>query len=572
MTWYGKLLGRIVGEQEVTLTAASPYMAPTYDADMDGFRSLAGRGDPHRDLLPLEHDEHLRMADYLATRNPMGRRMVGIFRDMTLGDNVAYDLGEEATDAARDWVGQFWTDNDMAARVTRWAEGISRHGERVVPASKDPAGRVRLGFVHPSDVAGVRYGHHTDSPERVKLKDTATEPGEELDVVRLYREEDDDLPEGVEPGTWAGDAFYWYVNRSEGQRRGMSDLLAFADWLDALDELVFVGMDRAKTSLHVFFDVELQGMDEAGILSWLANATPPKPGTIRAHNELVKWELKAPQLASAEIHQLHRDIKEHILGNAGFPLHWFGTGEGANRASAAEMTMPTLRMLRSRRAYLVDCLKGLLEFVLDCGVRAGGLQRADRESVTVTVSIPELEDSKLGSLSSAVQQVTQAVAIAVESGWIPATVAQRVLQALLSEIGVEYDPEEVAQELERQQQEQREREEAATEAAQERARAMLQGRQNGNSPTPAPPAEGEGQQQRQPGQLDPRETLNGAQVSALKGLVEAVAAGDLPESAALEIMQLAFGLTADEARRIMADVRPTTKKPKPPVPVPGDEE
>ncbi len=492
MSWWGDLTQRVLGadEVQVTLTAASPFTSQPLDPDMEGFRRLGGRGDPNRDLQPLEHEQMLLMADYLATRNPMGRRMVGIYRDTTLSDDVEYSLGDEATNEVKDWVKEFWDDNDMENRTGRWSEGVSRHGERIIPASADDAGRVRLGFVHPMDVDTVFYGAMDDLPRIVKLKDSPEKEGEKLPVVRKYQEMDKERPPSLPPGHYEGEVFYWYVNRSEGQGRGLSDLLAFGDWLDALDELLFVGMDRAKTSLHVFFDVTLEGMDETDILTWLATAQVPKPGTLRAHNELVTWELKSPDLASAEIHQLHRDIKEHIVGNAGFPLHWFGTGEGANRAVASEMTMPTLKMLRSRRKYLVNCLKVMLQFVVDVGVRKGTLTDADRDSVSISISIPEMEDSKLGSTAAAVQQVIAGVAIAVDAGWIPDSIAQRVLQVLLSEIGVDFDAEEIQEELEKQKADLREKEEKDAETAANRARQMLLEQQDGGGGSESEPAGG----------------------------------------------------------------------------------
>ena len=55
-----------------------------------------------------------------------------------------------------------------------------------------------------------------------------------------------------------------------------------------------------------------------------------------------------------------------IGSGSGQPIHWFGTGEDTNRASALEMNSPAHKALSERQGYFVyGCIYELLEFVRD---------------------------------------------------------------------------------------------------------------------------------------------------------------------------------------------------------------
>jgi hypothetical protein len=61
--------------------------------------------------------------------------------------------------------------------------------------------------------------------------------------------------------------------------------------------------------------------------------------------------------------------------------------------------------------------------------------------------------------------------------------------------------------------------------------------------------------------------LNGAQVTALIGVVSQVARGDLPRSSGIEIMKSAYKLPAEEAERLMGEAGVNEESSQtPPVP------
>ena len=469
---------------------------PQTVGEFDGFRQVSGGAGsggfhPDRHLTPLEFDQQLKLADYLARQNALARRIVHIKGEVVVGGGVKVTLGNEASDKANELLEDFWKSNNMNQRVVRMAKGLSRHGERIYPVAVDARGNVRLGFVHSGDVDYIAFAPASDEPEAVVLQGTSDPATRTFLVIRKRTESDigPENPRKLQPDQYDGDLFYFTANRDEGEPRGTSDLLALADWLDAIDDMPYIGLDRARQLLKTFYDVKLEGMDEASILEWLKTATPPANGSIRAHNERVTWEIRAPELAASEIGSLYSTIKELVAAGAGLPMTWLATGENANKASAGEMTLPTMRMLTERRKLCIDAIQTIVHFVLDEGVRANRITLAERDACDVQVTASELEDSKVSKLASAVQQVTTALALMVDAGWISENVARRVVQLMLGQLGVEYDPETDAADVEAEKADREAKEAKAAEEAVAKLRLMREPNDKAKDDADAAPAE-----------------------------------------------------------------------------------
>lgn len=400
-------------------------------------------------INPLNYRDMLKASHFLAQRNPLAKRITQLFSDMTIGDGVQYQLGKNATDALKDFVDEFWRSNDMDNRLGRLGEAFSRTGERVIPVQEDEiTGMVRLGFIDPEHITHVRYIPGTDMPERLVRVGAPGESEEQRSLYVIREVHDPDTGEV----TLSGDVFWWAANRSEGQERGYSDLLATADWLDTLDEFMFASLDRARIANSVVWDVTLEGKSEDEIAEFARkHGTPPAPNSVRFHNEAVKWAAMAPELGAFEAHREQRTIKEHIVGNYGFALSWFGSGEDANLATANTMQMPALKMLRARRKYLFSELEKVVVYAVQRAVAKGKLSSEDQASMELTFQAPELEDSKIGAVASAIQQLIASLAQATQNGWISSDVAKRGLAMLFSEVGIEYDPEDDAKALQDEQ-------------------------------------------------------------------------------------------------------------------------
>jgi len=103
-------------------------------------------------------------------------------------------------------------------------------------------------------------------------------------------------------------------------------------------------------------------MNENEITEFAKKQVPPKPGSARYHNENIEWKVVSPQLESSDASGEANMFKMQILGGAGFPNHWFGEGDKTTRATAMEMSLPTLRKLKSRQNFFKNMINHIFNF------------------------------------------------------------------------------------------------------------------------------------------------------------------------------------------------------------------
>ena len=215
---------------------------------------------------------------------------------------------------------------------------------------------MRIGYVDPAHIETVEYatlemlaGRAVAVPIAVILKPLANAPGQSRDpqaATRLEVVHLDEDPDSPTFGRLTGECFYWTINKARAASRGISDLFAAADWVAGYDQMLFALMNQMDALSRFIWDVRLEGMTAEQIRDWLKeNGTPPRPNSIRAHNEKVSWQAVAPPVQAADRSEGVRLIKNFILGGMGFPEHWFADGAATNRATALEQGEPTLKML-----------------------------------------------------------------------------------------------------------------------------------------------------------------------------------------------------------------------------------
>jgi hypothetical protein len=176
---------------------------------------------------------------------------------------------------------------------------------------------------------------------------------------------------------------------------------------------------------------------------WLRNTPPPKPGSIRAHNENVQYQAVAPDLKANDATNEARMLKNYILGGAGFPEHWFAEGGNANRATAAEMGEPTIKRLSARQRYFRYMLEHIFRFCID---QALIHRRLPAEADTgFSIIVPEITIRDIGGLTEALQRISASLAVAEERGWVTRRTAARLFGVLAARLGADID---VDQELE----------------------------------------------------------------------------------------------------------------------------
>jgi hypothetical protein len=401
------------------------------DADEHLYRKLTGNAD--RDLSPLKQERMLQIAYHLYETNPLAHRIIEMTKDFIVGEGISYEARDEQVKAVLDG---FWNDpvNLWDLKQHQKALELGLYGEQCYSVFvNEYDGRVRLGYIDPLQISEVvADSDNCEVIRKIKLKGTADEPGRVLSVVQV-----DEDPSSETYGYLVGECFFFKVNSVSNSTRGRSDLLCLADWLSGYDEFLFNRLDRAALINAFVWDITLKGLTQEEIERWLRNTPPPKPGSIRAHNENVEYKAVAPDLKAQDATNEAKLIKNHILGGAGFPEHWFAEGGDVNRATAAEMGEPTIKRLSARQRYFRYMLEYIFRFVID---QALIHRRLPAEADTgFSLVMPEISLKDMTALTTSLQRVTTALKVAQEQGWIGRRTAAQVFGVLAGRLGVDID-------------------------------------------------------------------------------------------------------------------------------------
>lgn len=435
------------------LTEAAPA-GDQLDPDDHLYRRLTGSP---RDLSPLQQERALQIVTYLFEMNPLARRIVEQTKDFVVGDGFTVTSSVPEIDAV---LTTCWTDPITNLAMTQHTKALELGltGEQIWPVFvNEVSGHVRLGIIDPGDVEHVFHDPENKTiPIGVRLRGTNGKryrviyPAPDLtlftDTTQALRETFSD-----------GECFYFAVNKLTGMTRGRSDLLCLIDWLDGYDRYLFDSMERAALINAFIWDVILKGADQSKIDAWLTkHGTPPKPGTVRAHNENEVWEAQTPDMKQQDTREGGKLLRNHILGGAGIPVHWFGEGEDSNRASALEMGTPVFRRLVARQHVVKHMLLTVCRYQIQRAIaptpgRRGPLAQfemvtpdegSDPVPAMETVVLQEsaISGRDLQRAATVLLAVAQAVSLAMLNKVMRPETAVRLIAAAANELGVDINP------------------------------------------------------------------------------------------------------------------------------------
>lgn len=420
--------------------AVSPALL--FGHDPEGYRPISGGRTSRRDLNPVAHNRMQQVAYYLYLVNPLARRIVEYTKNYVVGDGVMLRAVDPAVNAV---IQRFWNDpvNRMDFMLPESVRELSIFGEQCWLAAVNPVnGQVRLGYLDPSEIEAIEWGEMSvgasadDSemvvsvPVAVLRKSRDNRPGRRFRIIHV-----DEDPASPTFGRLTGECFYFAVNKARNASRGISDLFAISDYLDGYDKMLFGLIDRVGFSNAFIWDVLMKGATEDRIQEWLKEQKPPRPGSVRVHNEQVEWKAVSPTLNAGDFNEAARTIKNMNLAGAGFPEHWFAEGGNVNRASALEMGEPTLKTLIERQGLVSFMARQAVEFAIDQAIAAGTLREdVDR---AFEVKMPQLSVRDMAKAASAVAQVSSAVVSLRQAELIDRDTARQMVAAAAIELGVE---------------------------------------------------------------------------------------------------------------------------------------
>jgi hypothetical protein len=478
-SWWNNLITGAAAQPLVAadLTHTSLYEATGvslgYDPDAaltvaqgggSAYRQLGGR--TKRDLSPTTNDQVRERVWELYEINPVGKRVPELIRDYVLGEGVTIETADDAPPALAPILDGFWhyPRNNLDLFIHERILGLNLFGEAVWTVATNPtSGAVELGYVDPGSVAAILTDRHnpllvTDvvlagaAGEQPRLKAVAVD----LDPFsatygRLVGARDGETyTDGGAEKPYLGSAFVFRINTVPGATRGRSDLLCLADWIDALDQILFNEVDRQLLIKSFVWDVTLTGMTEGQIQEWLAKNPSPKPGSVRAHNEKIAWDVVAPSLNTADTSASVDLMRDAIAAGAGIPKTWLSGTDDVNRATAQELGEPAFKRLTLRQKIVRAMLTDVLAYVADQAEMAGKLPKRPPEPATgipapwpFTVTLPELRGKDMKVSADTLASAATALAALTTAGLSDMASAQRAVVVLYGQMGVEVDLEDM---------------------------------------------------------------------------------------------------------------------------------
>jgi len=411
------------------------------DPDDENWRKLTGDAD--RDLSPMTQARMQQMAAYLWESNLMANRLVEL--------GVAYLLAEGVKLTCKDAEAQkvlkrFWRDpiNNMPLKLAEKVRELALFGEQCYPVFvNELSGHVRLGYLDPSLIGRVVMDPDNGSQPIgvITRRDAAGNCLRYRTIINGPEEVFTARTRKIREGYADGECFYIRVNNMAAGGRGRSDLLAQADWLDAYDEFLFGELDRAKFLRAFFWDVTITGGTAEDVKRRAAEISAPAPGAVRVHNDAEQWKAETPDLKAADSSEHARLFRNHVLGGATIPEHWFGGGGDVNRSTAGEMGEPTFKVFSMRQGLWKIVLEDMGRYALRRASLAttGAEPDFEDEAYEVEAVFPELTARDTTKWAAALQQVATAMLVMVNAKLISRATAVKMLATVAGRLGVEID-------------------------------------------------------------------------------------------------------------------------------------
>jgi len=124
------------------------------------------------------------------------------------------------------------------------------------------------------------------------------------------------------------------------------------------------------------------------------------------------------------------------MGGSGYPPHWFAWADNVVRATAMAMDLPTKKMLRTRQKVFKNMLSMIFRFQIHQAIIHRTLS-ADKKDAKITIDIPKIEEKETQIVAQSLVNVTNALSIGVEEGWVEEKEAKKVYIFILNQLGKE---------------------------------------------------------------------------------------------------------------------------------------
>lgn len=419
------------------------------DADEDQWRPLSGNN--ARDLEPMKQDRMQKLAKYLWESNLLADRIIELPLAFMLGDGVRLTSPDEE---AQEVLERFWYDpiNKMDLALEEFARELALFGEQCYPVFVNPHnGHVRLGYLDPAEIDKVVTDpDNARQPIGIYTKKDAKGNYRRFRVIINAEENVFGAKARRKRKTFTdGDCFFFRIRGLACGSRGRSDLLPQMDWLDAYDQFLFGELDRNSSLRAYIWDVLVKGATEEEIIEKAKKIQLPSFGGVRVHNESEEWDSVSPDMKSNDTSESARLFRNHVLGGATIPEHWFGGGGDVNRSTAGEMDEPTFKVLLTRQRRIKYMLEEIGTFVIYQWAEKNNKSNViDNKDYWVTCELPEMVQRDTTKYAAAMQQVVAACIGMMNAKLITREVAIELIVVTARRLGVDKDPKQLLDDVE----------------------------------------------------------------------------------------------------------------------------
>ena len=388
-------------------------------------------------INPIQQDYMIRDAYYMWLKNPLANAIIESCLDFTLGDGVQFKANDEQV---QDVLNEFYysSDNKWDRKGKERFRDLSLYGELILRAEKSKLrGMLTTYSIHPEQIVEMfRDKKNTEKLVAMKLRDDS----KKYEIIQGYKNAEDE-------NEYRGDVFYWKINNTTHQTRGLSDIFTSRDWLRMWDKALYSTLERVGLLLAFVWDITIEGAKEKDLRSKLASLkqNPPQPGGARIHNEKEKWSALSPQLHGGDLDQLFRLFKSPVLAQTRTPEAYLGLGGDVNLATAVEMNAPFYRKIKARQKDIVYIHQDMFDYQIYCAKEAGELNGVEDFGYDVILPEPNKEIAK--GLADTLQKFSNSLVILASNGYIETTEAKKILNLIVGQMGVNIETEEDASQV-----------------------------------------------------------------------------------------------------------------------------
>lgn len=386
-----------------------------------------------KDVVPSTYLEIHNQVFEAWNANPIANYIVEMGVNFVLGDGIHVRAKNKKVQNALDG---FWNDldNHMDLRIYDLCQELSLYGEIFVRFFVNEFnGDVKVVSLDPSLIDQIESDpeniEHEIRVHRRPIGPSATIPGEPALPTPLEQQNFE--------GVWLSvpdEIVHFAVNKVSNAKRGKSDLATLLPWLRRYKDWLIDRVRINKYKSAFLWDVTLTGADRRTIENKMQEyARPPEPGSIVVHNEQEMWAAVQPKIDAGDVEADGRAIKLMIAMGSGIPEHYLASGEYANRATASEMALPTIKKFKRRQDYFAYILTRILERVV-AEKQARGFLPAGVDT-SIELDFPAIDTDDNLAVAQTANYTVQALTTARQNGWVSDETAARLLfEALGKEI------------------------------------------------------------------------------------------------------------------------------------------